>query len=163
MNLRLYSIAKEKQDRNANSRDLESVTEADKVEGCCCPWKDAATHGRMLLTGSLFLLSPLALLQHARPLSQGWPPKWDRASLTNHQSRKCTTGLPTGHSGGSIFSIEVPSSKTPYLVSSKYKSSRHRCLLSNVFFQDYCPRIRTCGWFSIFLCQYNIAIVNMAL
>jgi hypothetical protein len=37
MNLRLYSIAKEKQDRNANSRDLESVTEADKVEGCCCP------------------------------------------------------------------------------------------------------------------------------
>lgn len=34
-------MAKGSQDRNANSRDLESATEADSTEGCCL-WKGVA-------------------------------------------------------------------------------------------------------------------------
>jgi hypothetical protein len=33
--------------------------------------------------------------------------KWDGPFYVNHQSRRCTTALPTGQSSGGIFSIEV--------------------------------------------------------
>lgn len=38
-------------------------------------------------------------------------PQWFGPSPTNHQSRKCTTGLITGQSGRDIFLVKVPYSK----------------------------------------------------
>lgn len=44
----------------------------------------------------------------------------------HHCTRKCTTDLPTGQSGGGIFSIEVPSSKmTLIFVKLTLKTSQH--------------------------------------
>lgn len=44
--------------------------------------------------------------------SLGWcHTQWAGLSNINHSSRKCTIDLPTGQSGGNIFSVEVLSSK----------------------------------------------------
>ena len=53
-----------------------------------------------------------AFLSSAVPPAQGkHHPKWAGSFLISHKSRKCTTDLPTGQSGGGNPSVEVPSSQ----------------------------------------------------
>ena len=67
------------------------------------------SRGGMLLSSLLNLLSQTT--KDCLPRGGTACPQWAGPFHSNHQSRKCTTGLPTGQSGGDIFSIEVPSSQ----------------------------------------------------
>ena len=62
--------------------------------------------------------------------------KWDGPFYVNHQSRRCTTALPTGQSSGGIFSIEVspfPDESSLCQVESKNQTGHHERLESYVY------------------------------
>jgi hypothetical protein len=90
----------------------------------------------MLLTALLLngLLSLSSYITQDQPAQEWHFPQGDGPVHINHQSRKCTTGLPTGQSTGGIFTTELLSSQMTIVGSRphirRYKMALTSCVLS---------------------------------
>lgn len=103
-------------------KEVKAGSEAKTVEDHC------------LVICFLWLTQFLFLYTSGLPVQARHCPQWSESFHTNHQSRHCSMGLPTGQSDGVIFSTEDLSSQMTLVLT---KTSQPLCILFSIFWNTW--------------------------